>query len=136
MQLCLLDRGEEHMTKMQIVAKTVLNVLGIYAVVTFYRFYPNQYISTMQNSTILREILFFCAFTVFAAFITYFMIFNNGSIAGKMAGFDEQPTRQTQTVWLTTSLRIGLLFAGLMLLPRRAAPIHGQRHRKNGPADK
>lgn len=108
---------------MQIFAKTVLTILGIYAVVNFYYLYPGQYTSQMEESTILREIMSFCAFTALAAFATYFMIFNNDSIAVKIAGLGEQLSRQSQTDLLSKSLRIGLVLAGLMLLPRSVPTI-------------
>ncbi len=111
------------MTKMQIFAKTVLTILGIYAVATFYYLYPGQYTSQMEESTILREIMSFCAFTALAAFVTYFMIFNNDSIAVKIAGPGEQLSQQSQTNLLSKSLRIGLVLAGLMLLPRSVPTI-------------
>lgn len=110
-------RGASEMTKMQMVAKTTLTILGIYAAVTLYRFYPSRYISSAQEPSIFQEILFFSAFTIFVAFIVYSMIFNNDSLSRKMAGLGQQLHPQIQASWLVKSLHTGLVFAGLMLLP-------------------
>jgi hypothetical protein len=51
------------------------------------------------------------------------MIFNNDSIAVKIAGPGERLSRQNQTDLLSKSLRIGLVLTGLMLLPRSVPTI-------------
>jgi len=111
------------MTKTQIIAKTILTVLGIYAVVTLYQFYPGQYVCSREEPHILREILSLSVFTVFVVLVAYFMSFKNNWLASKITGPGEQLTQQTQMVWLIKSLRIGLVFAGLMLLGRSLPTI-------------
>lgn len=107
---------------MQIVAKTTLTVLGIYAVVSMYRFYPGRYRYSIQESSIFHEILFLSAYTVIVAFIAYFMILKNDSLSRKLAGPGQQLDGPTQAVWVTKSLYTGLVLAGLILLPNS---IHG-----------
>lgn len=106
------------MTKMQMAAKTILTVLGIHAVVALCGNYPGQYLSATQELSVLSEALFFLAFIVPVAFVGYFMVFRNNRLARKMAGTAEQFVLRDQTDWLVKSLRVGLVFAGLMLLPR------------------
>lgn len=108
---------------MQIVAKAVLTVLGIYAVVTLYRFYPSRYISPTEQPAILQEILLFSAFTIFVAFIAYLMIFNNATLSRKMAGTGENLESENQAIWLIQSFRVGLILTGLMLLPNSSPAI-------------
>ena len=105
------------MTKMQIVAKAVLTVLGIYAVVNSYRFYPGQYMYSSQQPSTPLELLFLSAFTIMVAIIAYFMIFNNTRLSIKMAGPGQQLDPQTQAAWLAKSLYIAIVLAGLLLLP-------------------
>jgi len=100
------------MTRMQIIAKTCLTALGIYAVTTMYYWYPARY-----ASSVLIEVLCLSTVTVLAAVIVYFLIFHNNSLARKMAPAVEQLRPENQAAWLVKSLRVGLVLVGLMLLP-------------------
>lgn len=105
------------MTRIQIIAKTILTVLGIYAVVTLYRFYPGRYAYRPDETPIFQELVLLCAFTVVVGFVAYFMVFNNNRLSVKLAGPGPQLDRSAETAWLTKSLRVGLVFGGLMLIP-------------------
>ncbi len=105
------------MTKMQILAKTTLTVLGIYAVLTLCNSYPGRFMYIREQSAIMPEILSLSAFTVLAALAVYFMIFNNTTFSKRIAGPGEIPKPRKQIDLLGKSLRVGLVFAGLMLLP-------------------
>jgi hypothetical protein len=105
------------MTRIRIIAKTILTILGIYAVVTLYRFYPGRCMYRPDETPIFRELMSLCAFTVVVGFIAYFMVFNNNRLSGKLAGPGPQLDRSAETPWGTKSLRVGLVFAGLMLIP-------------------
>jgi hypothetical protein len=105
------------MTKMQIFAKTVFTVLGIYAVVTLYRFYPGRYAYRPDETPIFQELSLLSAFTIVVGFIVYFTVFNNTRLSGNLAGPGPQLDSTTQAAWLVKSLRVGLVFIGLMLLP-------------------
>jgi hypothetical protein len=65
------------MTGMQILAKTTLTVLGIYAVLTLFSGYPGQYMYRREPPAIMSEILSLSCFTVLAVLVAYFMIFKN-----------------------------------------------------------
>jgi len=101
---------------MQIIAKTVLVVLGIHAVVTLYSFYPGIYVYRPEGPSIMQEVISLSFYAVLAGFIVYFAIFNNDGLSKWMAGAGEEFEPQNQAVWLVKSLRVGLVFAGLMLL--------------------
>jgi len=103
------------MAKMQIIAKALLTVLGIYALVTLLFSQPWFFASLQQS--VLPKILYFAAFAVLTAFIVFFTIFSNDSLARKIAGPGDQLTPAARALWLTASLRLALVFAGLMLLP-------------------
>ncbi len=106
------------MTKMQIIAKTVLTVLGIHIVLTLYYLYLARYVGPVGKLPVLLAQIASCVgFTTLAAFIAYLMVFDNDSLARKMAGPGQEIDKRAQMTWLTKSLRTGLVFAGLMLLP-------------------
>ena len=114
------DREElevRQMTRVQIIAKTLLTVLGIYAVVTLYRFYLPRYAYLPDEMPIFQKLVLLCAFTVVVGFVAYFMVFNNNRLSGKLVGPGRPLDRVTQASWLAKSLRIGLVFVGLMLIP-------------------
>lgn len=105
------------MTKMQIIAKTTLTVLGIYAVVTLYSFYPGIYIMyRREGPAMMKEVISLSSYAVLAGFIVYFTIFNNNGLSKRLAGAGEKLEPQNQVDWMVKSLRVGLVFAGLMLL--------------------
>jgi len=111
------------MTKMQIIAKTALTVLGIYTILTFCRLYAPPYLGPEGDLPILWHVAFFSGFTPLAALVILFLIFNNDGIARKIAGLGPIPDRHTQTAWLIESLRVGLVLTGLMLLPKSIPAI-------------
>jgi len=106
------------MTRMQIIAKTVLTVLGIYTILTLCRLYAPPYVSPEGELSVWWHVAFFAGFTPLATLVVVFLIFNNDGIARKMAGPGPIADRQTQTAWLIRSLRVGLVLTGLMLLPK------------------
>jgi len=71
------------MTKMQILTKTTLTVLGIYAVLTLCNHYPGRYMYRRYQPAIIQEILSLSALAVLAALAVYFMIFNNTGVSKK-----------------------------------------------------
>jgi hypothetical protein len=103
---------------MQIIAKTVLTVLGIHVVLTLYHLYLARYMGSVGELPVLLAQMVSCvSFTALVAFVAYLMVFNNGILALKMAGPGQHIDKRAQMTWLTKSLRVGLVFAGLMLLP-------------------
>lgn len=114
------------MTRMQIIAKTVLTVLGVHIVLALCHLYLTGYVGPAEKLPILlaerlpvllAQTMFCVSFTTLAAFVAYLMVFNNDSLARKMAGPGQEIDIQAQMKWLTKSLRTGLVFIGLMLLP-------------------
>jgi len=106
------------MTKMQIIAKTILSALGVYAILTLCRLYTPPSLGPEKDLPVWWHVVFFSGFVPLAALVIFFLIFNNDGIARRMAGPGPIPDRHTQTIWLIKSLRIGLVLTGLMLLPR------------------
>jgi len=111
------------MTKMQIIAKSVLTVLAVYAVIVLYHYYPLHFGSATGRASFGRDLASFCVFTAFAAVAVYFLAFNNDELARKIAGPGHREDRHTQAAFLAKSLRVGLVFAGLMLLPNSIRAI-------------
>jgi len=106
------------MTKMQIIAKTVLTALGIHVVLTLYYLYLARYMGPVGDLPVLLAQIVSCVgLTALASFVTYLMVFNNDSLARKIAGPGQEMDKRAQMEWLTKSVRTGLVFAGLMLLP-------------------
>ena len=114
------------MTRMQIIAKTVLTVLGVHIVLTLCHLYLTQYVGPVEKlplflaeelPMLLVAIAFCAGFTALAALAAHLMVINNDGLALKIAGPGQEMDRQAQMTWLTESLRTGLVFTGLMLLP-------------------
>ncbi len=108
------------MTKMQAIAGTVLTVLGIYAVVILLGAYPGRHFLSGSPPTpfaIVLEVVFFLAYVAFAAWLAYVTILNNAALA-RVITDDEDTGEPAEAPFLVRSLRIGLILAGLMLLPR------------------
>ncbi|UCF16481.1 MAG: hypothetical protein JSW59_03290 [Phycisphaerales bacterium] len=109
------------MTKMQIIAKSILTVLGLYALLTLCRLAALSYIGPEGESSVWKNVAFFLGFAPWAGFVLVLMIFENDGIALTMAGTGPAEDQQTQTAWLIKSLRVGLVLTGLMLL-RKSVP--------------
>jgi len=113
-----IGRRNRAMTRMQVLAKTALTVLGIYAIVTLWNSYPGGFMYRHEQPAVVPEILSLSTFAVLAALAVYFMIFNNTALSKRIAGPGEILDPRSQAIWLAKSLRVGLALAGLMLLPR------------------
>lgn len=109
------------MTRMQAISKAVLTALGIHAVVALAYSYPGRYYSAATRSpfTTALDVLFFLAFMALVVFVAYVMILRNGALVRAITG-DEDAEPQADPGFLVKSLRIGLVLAGLMLLPGSA----------------
>ena len=74
-----------------------------------------------EPPAIMPEILSFSSFAALATLAVYFVIFNNTKFSGMIAGPElatDEPEPRKQRLLLAKSLRVGLVFVGLMLLPR------------------
>ena len=103
------------MTKMQIVAKATLTILGTMCIVNLCH---NLSMLTyfIWNTSTLRVILFLSAFIILLITIAYLLIFKNNRLASIMAGEGEKLNPESQALWLAVSLRLVAIFYGLMLL--------------------
>jgi hypothetical protein len=102
---------------MQVLAKAALIVLGVYAILTLCNAYPSRYMYRHEQPAVVLEMLSLCTFAVLAALTVYFMIFKNTALSKRIAGPGEILDPGSQALWLVKSLRVGLVLAGLMLLP-------------------
>lgn len=102
-------------TKMQIIAKAALTILGVSAIVNICG-YLLMLPSLTQNISTLRTILFLPVFIILLILITYFLIFKNNRLASKMAGPGEKLNPEGKTLWLVASLRLVAILYGLILL--------------------
>lgn len=109
----------------QIIAKTLLMMCGIYLflvqftniISTFLMFFNHSadYEGTNSLATIIKIII--CAvltISLFAAVI-YFLIINNNWLVQKILPAEEPIEAENRSIWITTSLRCGLVFLGLIL---------------------
>lgn len=103
------------MTKMQIVAKAVLTILGTMCIVNLCH---NLSMLTyfIWNTSTLRVILFLSVFIILLITIAYLLIFKNNRLASIMAGESEKLNPESQALWLAVSLRLVAIFYGLILL--------------------
>lgn len=102
-------------TKMQIIAKATLTILGVSAVVNICS-YLSMLTSLTQNTSTLRVILFSPVFIILLIAIVYLLIFKNDWLACKMAGTGEKLNPKIETLWLAGSLRMVAILYGLILL--------------------
>jgi len=103
------------MTKMQIIAKAILTLLGVSAIVNLCR-NLSMLPSLTQNTSILRVILFLPIFIILLIAIIYLLILKNDWLAHKMAGSGEELNPESEALWLACSLRMVAIFYGLILL--------------------
>lgn len=106
------------MTKMQAITRSVLTVLGVYALVVLGHSYPGRYVSSPIRSplAIVLEILFFLAFMALVAFVAYVMVFRNEALVRAIVE-EEDVAEPADALLLVKSFRIAFVLAGLLLLP-------------------
>jgi hypothetical protein len=101
------------MSKMQIIAKTALTVLGIYAIAASLTYIT---LPLKIQSSATCTILMIAMFAVFLFYAIRVLIFDNNRLAQKISGPGENLTPDQLSLWLTASLRIGLVLAGMILI--------------------
>jgi hypothetical protein len=105
------------MTKMQIIAKTVLTFLGISAFVNFSQNLTMlTYLTLAHDTSVLQVILFSLFVIILLIAIVYLLIFKNDWLACKMTGSSEKLDPESETLWLAGSLRMVAISYGLILL--------------------
>lgn len=105
-------------TKMQIIAKAILTLLGISATVTlcWHLSVLIPFSGNQQSPFTPPVIIFLPFFIILITAIVYLLVFKNDWLACKMAGSGEKLNPEDETLWLTCSLRIVAVFYGLILL--------------------
>jgi hypothetical protein len=103
------------MTKMQIIAKAILACLGIYIVTTLSETITKSAFTGSDSSALVVAINL-AGITVFITVIAFFLIFKNDALACKIPGPGEKLGSKLGPIWLIGSLRVGLVFLGLVLL--------------------
>ncbi|MCK4913525.1 MAG: hypothetical protein KAI59_04775 [Planctomycetes bacterium] len=104
------------MSKMQIIAKAILTIIGISAITSIFQYFSYP-LFTIVNISILNVVLFFAVLTILLVVIAYLFIFKNNWLASKIAGSGEKLNSENEVLWLTASIRIAAIFCGLILLP-------------------
>ncbi len=101
---------------MQVIAKVVLAVLGIYSLVNFCRTLTFVVFELFDNCSFAVAANGVGISIVFIIALLYFLIFRNDWLAVKIAGPGERLSPANQRIWLAASLRAGAVFCGLILL--------------------
>jgi hypothetical protein len=104
-------------TKMQIIAKAVLTFLGLSAFVNFSQNFTIM-TSSMQirYTSVLWDILFSLFVIILLIAIVYWLILKNDWLVRKILGPGEKLDQESETLWLTGSLRMVAVLYGLILL--------------------
>ena len=109
----------------QIIAKTLLIVCGIYIGLTI----------VMKNISLLQMffhrdiggliigVISVIIFLVVLFSICYFLVLNNDWLVGKILPSEEPIASEKQKLWLATSLRVGLVFLGFILLAKETQSV-------------
>ena len=100
------------MTKMQIIAKTMVTVLGIHTAILLLD--GLRFISYSEYQ-FGAAVFFFTVQTIAVAIVIYFLVFNNHKLTLYIPGAGEKLDIGEQNIFLAISLRIGLVFYGLVL---------------------
>jgi hypothetical protein len=104
---------------MQILARTLVTVLGIYAIVSIYASAIfSLTIAAREEPAFWRFIPLVFILIVLTVLFAFYGIFNNSPAVRLIIGSANTQFTEEQKRWLIQSLRIGLVFLGLMLLPR------------------
>jgi hypothetical protein len=100
---------------MQIIAKAALTFLGLSAAVNLCK---NLSLigSLTQDTPHLRIILFLPFIIILLIAVVYFLILKNDWLVCKISGSGEKLDPESETLWLTASLRMVAVIYGLILL--------------------
>lgn len=109
----------------QIIAKTLLTMSGIYISLTIVmKNIPLLQMSFNQDFGVLIIGIFSIIILISMLFaIVYFLVLNNNWLVEKILPNEEPIGPENQKLWLTTSLRAGLVFLGFILLAKETESI-------------
>lgn len=105
------------MTKMQIIAKAIIAFLGLSTFVNLSQnFRTMTSLSQTQDASVLQDILLSAFMTILLIATVYWLILKNDWLVRKISGSGENLDPESETLWLTASLKMVALFYGLLLL--------------------
>lgn len=108
---------KESLGRIQIIAKTLLIICGLFVadkiLLDFVVLLPSVFLTSGRAS--LNGILFHIIAIGFSLMvILYLMVINNEWLARKILPFEDAASAGDERLWLSSSLRIGLVFCGLI----------------------
>lgn len=107
---------KESFGQIQIITKTLLIMSGIFIID---RIAANSLaLSLPFYSTSVPAFIFYAAANIiFIVLILHFIIFNNSWLVKKILPAEEPLNAEDEKLWFSASLRIGLVFCGLVFIP-------------------
>jgi hypothetical protein len=109
------------MTKMHLIARIILTVLGVYLVVQLLDNAPMFLQSTMQSPFSFdnsARILIFLLFLASGFAIIYYLLFTPDRLVQKMIGSTEDITDFADPIWIATAFRLALVLFGILITAR------------------
>ena len=107
------------MTKMQIIAKAVLTILGLHVAVLLYSNLKTTIgllFHRIQNPPPLVSFTYLAVFAFLLLLLIFYFVFKNNGLAVRISGSGEPLGLEQQRKWLIISLRLVLFFYGFVLL--------------------
>ncbi len=104
------------MTKMQIIAKAILTVLGIYVILHLCRIFLGQYVGPEREVPMPALVMLCTSFALSVALVAFYMVVNNDSLAIRITGPVETADPHSEVDWLFAALR--LVCSGHILPPQ------------------
>ncbi|MBN1788618.1 MAG: hypothetical protein JW806_09535 [Sedimentisphaerales bacterium] len=104
--------------QIQMIAKSLITLCGIYVSVKFLGHFIVLLPTTFEPYRVsaLRRLFYTVIWILPVIAIMFLMVFNNNWLVKKILPAEEPLPTRHQKLWLCTSLRIGLIFYGLILL--------------------
>jgi len=111
------NRTTKSFGQVQMIAKTLLIICGIFIVDIVLRDFiillPSVF-PTSAKASLIGVLFYSIATILFLAAIIVFMIFNNNWLVKKILPAEETVPAEYEKLWFSSSLRIGLVFCGLI----------------------
>lgn len=113
---------KEFFGQIQMIAKSLITICGIYLVLWVIN-YGSIGLSVTSRQTKIFNVFYAIAHLSVLSFVVFFMIVNNDWLIKKFLPDEEPIPADHQKKWFVSSLRIGLVFCGLMLLASSAESV-------------
>jgi hypothetical protein len=108
--------------QIQMIAKSLITICGIYLALWVID-YGGIGLSVTSCQTKIFNVFYAIAHLFVLSFVVFFMIVNNNWLIKKFLPDEEPIPAENQEKWFVSSLRIGLVFCGLMLLASSAESV-------------